>query len=99
MNKQYCNKCRKLTDSNSGFDCIECGLSRTNEVDHPQHYQGKIEVIDVIESFNLSFSEGNVLKYLLRAGKKDSKLVDLRKAKWYIDRMITNEEHDDRNTK
>ena len=42
-----------------------------SNVDHPAHYQGNgIEVIDVIESFDLSFRLGNAVKYILRAGRK-----------------------------
>jgi len=31
---------------------------------------------------------GNAIKYLLRAGKKGSKIEDLQKAGWYITREI-----------
>lgn len=60
-------------------------------VDHPDHYKsGKMEVIDVIEAFELGFCLGNTTKYVLRAGKKDRKkeVEDLRKARWYLDRHI-----------
>lgn len=61
-------------------------------VNHPSHYQGNgIEVIDVIEAFGLGFCLGNVVKYVLRAGKKDERLQELRKAKWYLEREINNE--------
>ena len=32
---------------------------------------------------------GNAIKYILRAGKKDDKTQDLKKAIWYIEREIT----------
>lgn len=59
-------------------------------VDHPKHYQSKngVEVIDVIEEFNLGFHLGNVIKYILCAGHKNDELEDLEKAKWYLDRVI-----------
>ena len=58
-------------------------------VDSPVHYQGKgMESIDVIESFDLGFRLGNTVKYVLRAGKKDSALQDLMKARWYLEREI-----------
>lgn len=61
------------------------------EVDHPQHYSaGGIEAIDVIESFGLGFNLGNVVKYLLRAGRKGNGLIDLEKASWYLTREIGN---------
>jgi hypothetical protein len=55
----------------------------------PAHYTfSAIEPIDVIETWQLGFHLGNVLKYLARAGRKGSKLEDLRKARWYLDREI-----------
>lgn len=60
-------------------------------VDHPQHYQSKtgLEAIDVIEAFNLNFNLGNVIKYILRCGKKDADIQELEKAKWYLEREIS----------
>ena len=53
------------------------------KINHPNHYQGEgLEVIDVIEAFNLNFNLGNTIKYVLRAGRKDSKIEDLEKARW-----------------
>ena len=58
-------------------------------VDHPSHYnQGKIEVIDAIEDWNLNFCEGNVIKYVARHRYKNEPVEDLKKAKWYLDRLI-----------
>ena len=58
-------------------------------VHHPEHYQGKgLEVIDIIEAFDLNFSLGNAIKYILRADKKGNKKQDLSKALWYIKREI-----------
>lgn len=60
-------------------------------VNHPDHYNSRgIEVMDVIRAFDLSFSLGNVIKYVLRAGKKhkETYLEDLKKAKWYLDDEI-----------
>ena len=61
------------------------------KVDHPDHYQAKdMEAIDVIEAYNLNFSLGSAVKYLLRAGKKpgETSTEDLNKAIWYIQREI-----------
>lgn len=71
--------------------------ARTSEaVDHPAHYGGAdnpYEAIKVIEAWGLGFSLGNAVKYLSRAGKKGEKLEDLKKARWYIDREISNLEN------
>lgn len=64
-------------------------LSEPDAVNHPSHYtQGKYEVIDVIEDWNLGFNLGNAIKYIGRAGHKDDIVQDLEKAKWYIEREI-----------
>lgn len=61
----------------------------TDLVNHPPHYKAKnIEAIDVIEAFGLGFHLGNVVKYILRAGRKEMGDGDLRKARWYLDRRI-----------
>ena len=67
-------------------------------VEHPAHYTfGKIEVLDAIEDWGLDYHRGNILKYLVRAGKKGDKLIeDLRKARFYLDRYIRlHQEHKD----
>tara|TARA_Y100000389_G_C17033597_1_gene304627 strand:+ start:245 stop:433 length:189 start_codon:yes stop_codon:yes gene_type:complete len=60
-------------------------------VEHPQHYGGEdnpYEAIKVIESWDLNFNLGNVVKYISRAGKKDNTKQDLEKALWYLKREI-----------
>ncbi len=67
-------------------------MSKKERVDHPDHYnQGHIEVIDVIEDWfdGLDFCAANVVKYVSRYRHKDNPVEDLKKAKWYIERMIT----------
>jgi len=62
-------------------------------VNHPDHYnQGTIEVIDFIEDWGLTFSEGSVVKYVTRYRYKGKPLEDLKKARFYIDRLIKAEE-------
>ena len=53
------------------------------QVNHPFHYQQGIEPIEVIESWDLNFNLGNVIKYTLRAPYKENMVQDLEKAKWY----------------
>ena len=61
----------------------------TSMVNSPRHYNhGKLEVIDVIEDWNLGFNLGNVLKYIARAEHKGNRQEDLQKAKWYLSREI-----------
>ncbi len=72
--------------------------SLRDPVEHPAHYTfGKIEVLDAIEDWGLDYHRGNILKYIVRAGKKGDKLIeDLRKARFYLDRYIRlHQEHKD----
>lgn len=54
------------------------------------HYQNQkgYDVIDIVKDYSLNFNKGNILKYVIRAGKKDDELLDLLKAKDYLDREI-----------
>lgn len=64
-----------------------------DEINSPAHYQaGGFEVIDIIEAFGLNYRLGNVVKYVLRAGKKGDALSCLKKARWYLEREITQRE-------
>lgn len=63
----------------------------SNSINHPKHYNhGNIEAIEVIEDWGLDFHLGNAVKYICRAGKKDSStnIEDLEKALWYIKRKV-----------
>lgn len=67
----------------------------TDAVNHPAHYGGAdnlYEAIKVIEAWELGFCLGNTVKYISRAGKKDARLQDLKKAAWYLQREIDNQE-------
>lgn len=80
------------TDFNDGHDfgilraiaLVEKLDDNTNKT--PQHYQGTIQPIDLINAQDLNFNLGNVVKYVCRAGKKQGEnvLSDLEKAKDYI---------------
>lgn len=60
-----------------------------SDVDHPSHYNtGTLEVIDAIDGLNLGFYEGNILKYIARHKHKGKPLEDLKKAQWYLNRLI-----------
>lgn len=63
-------------------------------VNHPSHYTSHpsgVECITVTEHYG--FNVGNAIKYLWRAGLKNSTeagtIEDLKKARWYIDREIS----------
>lgn len=62
-----------------------------DNVNHPAHYKvGGIETIDFIEAKSLNYNLGNVVKYISRADHKDTKLDNLKKAQWYLNREVNN---------
>ena len=55
----------------------------------PDYYKANdLEAFDVIDSSELNFNLGNAFKYIARAGKKDDKVEDLKKAITYLNREI-----------
>ncbi len=62
-----------------------------NDTIRPDYYKSNgIEVLDLTDAFDLNFNLGNVVKYVVRAGKKDGeeKEKDLAKAKFYLAREL-----------
>ena len=69
----------------------------SSDVNHPKHYNtGKIEVIDAIEEWEMGFCDGNVIKYVARHRHKGKPIEDLKKAKWYLERLIQQYEQEKR---
>lgn len=69
-------------------------------VNSPSHYHkaSGVEVIVAIEAWGLGFCLGNVIKYVARAGRKDSgtRMEDLHKARWYLNRELEAQEQEER---
>jgi len=68
----------------------------SDPVNRPSHYnQSGIECIDAIEAALgdgfINYLQGNVMKYLWRWQYKNG-LEDLRKAQWYLTKLIEIEE-------
>ena len=71
-------------------------MIENDNINSPNHYKLDgldVEVIDVIKAtvkdFN-SFCHGNIIKYVLRADKKNG-IEDFKKVKKYIEMMIGDE--------
>lgn len=67
-----------------------------DNINNPSHYQGNVEVIEIIEQLtegmegNKAYMLGNVVKYIFRHEKKNG-IEDLKKASWYLNRVINSE--------
>jgi hypothetical protein len=61
-------------------------------VNHPKHYNiGNLEAITVIEDQGMGeiFCASNIIKYIMRYKHKGTPLEDLKKIKWYTERLIS----------
>ena len=63
-------------------------------VNSPSHYKsGGIEAIEGIEASMgpeayAGYLKGNIMKYMWRYERKGKPVEDLKKARWYLDRLI-----------
>lgn len=97
INKEELKKA--WTDS---IDAIT-GESNNDAVNHPSHYTNRsMEAIDIIEmvigiekNTKVAYAMSNVLKYMLRFRDKGKPIEDMKKARWYLDRMIKHLEDED----
>lgn len=83
-----------INDNHGGMVGYEWSyVDECEQVNHPKHYGGSentYEAIKVIEAWDLDFCLGNTIKYISRAGKKETgkTIQDLEKAEWYLKRKI-----------
>ena len=66
-------------------------------VNHPPHYKtGGIDTYDFIAAKGLGYEAGNIVKYIARHEHKGMPLQDLKKAEWYLKKLIARVEADER---
>jgi uncharacterized protein DUF3310 len=81
-------------NANCAGSCPGCArpAARDAQVGGDHYRKFKIQPWDIWEEYGLDPWLAGVVKYVLRAGRKGSKLEDLRKARHYLDRAIEIEE-------
>ena len=98
MDDEMLNKCYNWFKELGPADCEnvenECCDKESDMVNHPSHYtQGGIECIDALKAATVSKTgieavcTANAIKYLWRYEEKNG-IEDVKKARWYIDRLI-----------
>lgn len=71
-----------------------------NKIVHAdRHNTRKIEFINAIDSWELDFYTGNIAKHIARYRYKQDPIADLKKAKWYLQRLIELGEKESMQTK
>jgi len=76
LDKPYCFKCSDFINEYKDEDNI-----------NPTYYRKGIETTDYIVSHSMNYLEGNIIKYVTRYKDKGG-LEDLKKAEWYLTRLI-----------
>ena len=84
--------CMDGVDADQFIEGVMEARGRTSDPINPSHYrQGGIECIEAMKvalgSGFLGYLRGNAIKYLWRYDKKNG-VEDLKKARWYLDRLI-----------
>ena len=98
-NKKYDGKImEEILKRNSGRYPWGEEKSPTDNVNHPSHYTGRYECIDVMQDVfgdeaTNDFCLCNAFKYIWRARKKNG-LEDVKKAVWYLNKYIEEAEKD-----
>ncbi len=66
-------------------------MADTNSTGPNYYRRGSIQVWDFIRDQGLNFHLGNAIKYICRAGHKESRIADLSKAIHYLQNELENE--------
>jgi len=72
--------------------------SANDGVNNPPHYtKGSLETIEVMEEQMskerfLGYLEGNIIKYVSRYEHKKNPIEDLKKAQWYMNKLVEKRE-------
>jgi hypothetical protein len=92
--KTILNKYKETRMAKPKFRMMLSMQEEQDMVNQPSHYtQGGIETIDYMKAKSTpeEFSGHlrlTAIKYLSRAGLKESTLIDLKKAQWYVNELV-----------
>ena len=78
---------------------VDPSIEKTKDlVNHPSHYNKGIETNEYIKSWDMSYAQGNVIKYVSRYNLKNTdpklQLQDLEKAQWYLNDLVKDLKND-----
>lgn len=94
----YGNDFMKYKDIRDALNAEVVGGEDVDVVNSPPHYKsGGIEAIEGIEASMgpeayAGYLKGNIMKYMWRYERKGKPVEDLKKARWYLDRLIAAQE-------
>ena len=88
-----CNVNSRRIDTEDDNDRTTNQYAQIDNVNHPEHYAGKVECIDAMEACAtpeqfIGYCRLCAFKYLWREGKKGDAVTDYKKAIWYLERLV-----------
>ena len=93
------NKINKALGLND--EVYEVTTKRSDSI-NPSYYRKGIETTDYIQSHSMNYMEGNIIKYVTRYKSKNDcvslQLEDLKKAQWYLTKLIKEVEQEGHET-
>ena len=105
MIKKILNKYKEIKMARPKFRMMLSMQETQDMVNCPPHYtRGNIETIDIMEAKSTPQEfKGHLkltaLKYLTRAGHKESELQDAKKTQWYVNKWVKTLEKEAVNSK
>lgn len=91
-----------MSNGTNDIPMVTTAPRSTSTVNHPAHYQGKHECVEVMRALFgdeavRAFCRCNAYKYRFRAGKKDGNTAeqDTAKAEWYEDYLMQMDKEDE----
>ena len=71
----------------------------SDKINPPYYQEGKIEVIDFILDQQMDYLTASAMKYICRHSHKhgqegDGQIDDLRKARWFIEKLIAHKQEE-----
>ena len=99
INIKSANKINKTLGLND--EVYEVTTKRSDSI-NPSYYRKGIETTDYIQSHSMNYMEGNIIKYVTRYKSKNDcvslQLEDLKKAQWYLTKLIKEVEQEGHET-
>ena len=81
-----------IPNDSPSWQALRSELEKEDLVAHPPHYNKGIETNDYIKSWDMSYAQGNIIKYVTRyphkSENRESQVTDLKKARWYVEDLI-----------
>lgn len=78
--------CNNIQNTHKGYHWFYINDGLNEHAPKSEHYQKKVQPLDIIEAFDLNFNMASALKYIARSKFKHQEIDDIDKAIYYLER-------------